>query len=510
MPTENRNLELTITLEQLQNSIRNEENSGFLLRNMSITKGGEANQLIVEEGAPPVSQMVVQELIGAETEAEATKLARKLHDELPVDAGVVAFGKLSIESKLVWLAAFRRAGMGVEPPDAGTEKAGLTGVIVSKADEEWVFFGRQEVDVNGKQVREGKKEFSDDGSERVAKYWLLGTGNPNLSGKDRTQPWSAAFISYLMASSGVGKRFLRSEAHQVYIYAAIKAQEERSTDYGYWGFPLEKEKPKVGDLICAWRPTKDSPGPVTFKMAKDGKEYASHCDLVVAVTADSIAVIGGNVDQSVTKRHFKLDDGFLRAANFPKGFALLQNKLAGVEAPDLVKEPKPVIAPDAGTFQHCSRGWEITGYYTPVEKDYSGAAHFVAVVGVGEEAFVEDFLKDVKIEGWGRTRFGWYLGFFSDAYHKAAFAQDALGQPLVIGSVAVDRNEIPFKRQLTLPDLPNDWGKAIYTATDVGGAINQKHIDVYCGEGVAAEKLTKKLTIKKNAKFPQLGQVCFA
>lgn len=511
MATEQRNLDLTITLDQLKNSIRTEENSGFLLRNMSITKGGEANQLIVEEGAPPASQLEVQELAGAQTEAEATALALKLHNGLPVDAGVVAFGKLSIESKLVWVAAFRQAGMAVEQPDAGVQKPGLIGAIVAKAEEEWLFFGRQEVDVNGRQVREGRKEFSDDGSERVARYWLIGTGEANLTGRDRGEPWSAAFISYLMASSGVGNLFRRSKAHQVYIHAAIKAKAGNKTDYGYWGFPLEEQKPEVGDLICAWRKTDTFKGPVTFKMAADGEEYPSHCDLVVAVTADSIAVIGGNVDQSVTKKHFKLDQGFLRAANFPNGFALLKNKLAGTVAPELPKETKPVVAANATVFQQCSRGWELTGYFTPVEKDYSGTAQFIKVQGVGEEAFAESFLKAVKMEGWGRTRFGWYLGFFSNAFHKAAFAQDALGQPLVIGSVAVDRNEIPFKRQLTLPDLPGDWGKSVYTAVDVGGAINKKHIDIYCGEGAAAEKLTSKLTIKSgDAEFPNLAQVCFA
>src|SRR5436190_14439649 len=101
MATEKRNLKLTATLDDLRNSIRNEENAGFLLREMSITSGGEANQLVVEEWAPPAVQMEVQELAGAQTEAEATKLAKALHDKLPVDAGVVAFGRLSIEGKPV-------------------------------------------------------------------------------------------------------------------------------------------------------------------------------------------------------------------------------------------------------------------------------------------------------------------------------------------------------------------------------------------------------------------------
>ena len=90
MATETRNLAHAISLEELRNGIRNEENAGFLLREMSITIGKEVNQLVVEEGPPPASQIEVQELTGARTEAEATAAARKLHEDLPVDAGVVA------------------------------------------------------------------------------------------------------------------------------------------------------------------------------------------------------------------------------------------------------------------------------------------------------------------------------------------------------------------------------------------------------------------------------------
>lgn len=516
MATENRNLKIDITLEQLKNSIRNEENAGFLLRRMSITIGGEANQLVVEEGPLPASQMEVKELAGAQDEAEATALAKKLHEELPVDAGVLAFGRLSIAEKsgsqptLVWVAAFRNAGMAIEPPHEGTGGTGLIGAMVARAEAEWEFFGRQETDTNGKEIRDGKDEHEDDASERVHQYWLVGTGDSSLSGKDRDTPWSAAFISYVMKKAGAGKLFKYNAAHQVYIHAAIRAEAEERTDYGFWGVPLTDRKPEVGDLVCAWRKTKDFTGPVTFKMAADGKEYPSHCDLVVAVTDTEIATIGGNVGQSVEKKHFKLDKGFLTPANFDNGFAILINKMGGMAAPVVDRTMKPEATANAGEFKTCSQGWTLTGYFTPVEKDFSGTADFVHVNGVGEESFAEAFLKAVKMEGWGKTRHGWYLGFFSGGFHKGDFAKDALGQPLVIGSVAVDKAEIPFKRKLTMPDLPDDWGKAIYTAVDVGGAINEKHIDVYCGEGVEAEKQTKKLTIKPGTKFPKGAHVCFA
>ena len=510
MDEELRKLPLNVTLEQLKNAIRNLEDAGLLLKEMSVSQGGETNQLVVRGGTPPSSQIELQPL-KATNVADATAEAKKLHNDLPVDAGVVAFGEMSIEKTLQWVAAFRNEGMAIEPPHEGTGGTGLIAAMVARAEAEWDFFGRQETDTNGSKIRDGKDENEDAASERVHQYWLIGTGDSSLTGKDRGTPWSAAFISYVMKKAGAGKLFKYNAAHQVYIHAAITAEGDERTDYGFWGVPLTDRKPEVGDLICAWRKAEDFTGPVTFKMAADGKEYPSHCDLVVAVTDTEIATIGVNVGQSVEKKHFKLEKGFLTPANFDKGFAILINKMGGMIAPVVSAHMKPVVAANAGEFKTCSQGWTLTGYFTPVEKDFSGTADFVHVNGVGEESFAEAFLKAVKMEGWGRTRHGWYLGFFSGAFHKGKFAKDALGQPLEIGSVAVDKSEIPFKRKLTMPDLPDAWGKAIYTAVDVGGAINEKHIDVYCGEGAEAEKLTKKLTIKPGGtKFPKGAQVCFA
>ena len=200
--------------------------------------------------------------------------------------------------------------------------AGLREAIVAVAMQEWDWFGRQEVDVTGHKSLPGKQEDSDDGSERVALYWREGVGEPGITGKDRNQYWSAAFISYVMFKAGASALFRRSDHHQEYIYAAMVAARDKRNDYGYWGARLEDHAPELGDLICAWREER-----VTYEDAQKPGSYASHCDLVVAKTEDTVTVIGGNVSQSVTRRTFRLENGKVTPNTYPQAFAILENRM---------------------------------------------------------------------------------------------------------------------------------------------------------------------------------------
>src|SRR5205807_1159559 len=86
---------------------------------------------------------------------------------------------------------------------------------------------------------------------------------------------------------------------------------------------------------------------------------------------------------------------------------------------------------------NCSDGWRITGYYTPIETDFSGAeTREIEIRGVGKESFNADFLKTIFDddqgfgEGWGKTRFGWYLGNYRGGWHKSDAPLDANDKPL--------------------------------------------------------------------------------
>lgn len=145
----------------------------------------------------------------------------------------------------------------------------------------------------------------------------------------------------------------------------------------------------------------------------------------------------------------------------------------------------------ATTGAVCSDGWKVTGYYSPVEAEYPDLKNqTVIVTKEGVVRFNRQFLRDVKMEGWGRTRFGWYLGFYSNQWHKSQNPLDARGNPLQIGAIAVDRKIVKQGSVLNISGLESVLGISSFIATDTGGAIKQKHVDIYTGEGKQAQKHT--------------------
>lgn len=172
------------------------------------------------------------------------------------------------------------------------------------AQEEWVLFGKQTVDVNGELTRRGGRENEEDFYLRVADYWQEGVDR-KLTGKDRHEPWSAAFISWVMKKAGMGDRFSYSDWHATYIRNSILARRAGDPTFAYWGYRLSERAPQVGDLVGYARQ-----GGITYDYQPT--VYSSHTDLVVEVRPNEIDVIGGNVSDSVTKKTLRTDDrGFL-------------------------------------------------------------------------------------------------------------------------------------------------------------------------------------------------------
>lgn len=162
---------------------------------------------------------------------------------------------------------------------------------------------------------------------------------------------------------------------------------------------------------------------------------------------------------------------------------------------------------------HCSEGWRITGYFTPIEADYlSVETTEVNIVGIGKMKFNSDFVKVVFDEsqgfgeGWGKTRFGWYLGNYNGQWHKSDAALDANNAPLKPNSIAVDNALIPNDSIVTIPGLPGEYGKMEFIGNDVGVTVHGKHIDVYTGEGKEAEKEMYRVTFEDEG---DLQRVCF-
>ena len=151
----------------------------------------------------------------------------------------------------------------------------------------------------------------------------------------------------------------------------------------------------------------------------------------------------------------------------------------------------------------CSDGWYITGYYVPREEELPGTEAQIDVERVGNLSFSQKFLNETRTEGWGITRFGWALGYYSGGWHRSdAGPLDASGNPLTVGSIAIDRSVIPRGAQVQISTLPSPWGSRTFRASDVGAGIVGQHIDVFTGTGIAAEQETFRITSNNN-------RICF-
>ncbi|HQT76895.1 MAG TPA: DUF2272 domain-containing protein [Rhodopila sp.] len=206
--------------------------------------------------------------------------------------------------------------------------------VVAIALREWRLFGRNIADPEADATRTVKPEREQGLWQRVGEYWWLGlnagstesawTGKHDGQGRifprdeDGEYAWSAAFISYVMRIAGAGDRFPYSADHADYINAAKRMKLGQP---GKWLVVAERVQdyaPRLGDLVCFGRGTArglrydDLPTPGLF---------TSHCDIVVNTDMPGqIAVIGGNVEDSVTMNYVPVtDDGRLAT---PDGIVL--------------------------------------------------------------------------------------------------------------------------------------------------------------------------------------------
>jgi hypothetical protein len=196
--------------------------------------------------------------------------------------------------------------------------------LMAAAFGEWNFFGKQTYDMNGNTVTVGHKEGEDGFYQRVAAYWLDGTNTRGIDGRDHEWPWSAAFISWCVKTSGAGNRFRYSTQHSVYIAQAIRDHLNGQADAGYWAWRLNEIRPSAGDIVCWSR----EPG-VDYDHQKGG-DYKGHCDIILTVGAGFIEVIGGNVGDSVTKRPLQLTPAAFIQPTVQHGetlFAVMQNRM---------------------------------------------------------------------------------------------------------------------------------------------------------------------------------------
>ena len=119
-------------------------------------------------------------------------------------------------------------------------------------------------------------------------------------------PWSAAFISWVMGRAAL-PGFRASASHIDYVRAAYQRPETNA----YQFLDLAHAKPAAGDLLCYVRGAQQAIGHAgLLGVVQRGDGLGMHCDVVVAANPgnDSTAyLIGGNVQQSVTMRLLPLN-----------------------------------------------------------------------------------------------------------------------------------------------------------------------------------------------------------
>lgn len=197
-----------------------------------------------------------------------------------------------------------------------------------------------------------------------------------------------------------------------------------------------------------------------------------------------------------------------------------------------------------------STGWKITGYFLPLEKDYSKDLLISAYVqGARKDGsfdhtennstyylkqFRATFLKEIAIQGSGKTNENkilqsWKDDFISPNGEKTRFyhygkcamtfsgaclplSQSSLSEQTIMVAVTAGKTDmsagvISHGTLLHIPDIPAPWNTRTYWATDVG-EWKDKHIDIFTGYGISARDAAFKITKlppKENSRVLAVG-----
>ena len=176
--------------------------------------------------------------------------------------------------------------------------------------QEWTRFGRSTVvyggQASGYTNRVGLNERSEPLNSRVGDYWAS-CGHPEWNGRTYGRPWSGAFVSWVMAHSGVSAtQFPPAGRHGQYLTSLFDRQHS-GRGAGFALHAPNEYAPKPGDLVCtgtqgaSWRDA-------DARMARRRIDAtASHCDVVTDVRGSYVYAVGGNVKDSVTMSLYPLD-----------------------------------------------------------------------------------------------------------------------------------------------------------------------------------------------------------
>ena len=139
--------------------------------------------------------------------------------------------------------------------------------------------------------------------------WIIDRQNavwsgPRGIGADWRDPWSAAFVSWVMCESGLGdaNRFQRAIAHHRYIDQAIEARGDKPSQAAFVAYDVGEFSIEPGDLLCSAR--RSAYRSIEERRKDLGNGVRTHCDIVMKVDAanDRILAIRWGWTHSSTLR----------------------------------------------------------------------------------------------------------------------------------------------------------------------------------------------------------------
>lgn len=183
----------------------------------------------------------------------------------------------------------------------------------------------------------------------LRKYWrVVRPANQVDDAIKNRDPWSAAFVSWVMQEAGAGAAFHYGAAHRTYVAAAKYSRQQRDSSK-FWAHSVDEVVPEVGDVLCRDRQRENGRCAGTTFDNVDKGDWPTHGDIVTDVFSDYINVIGGNVGGpncrkgsgcTVNQRRVKVD---ARGLVLPNQHTC--EYFAIVKVPD---EPAQFVAPAPG------------------------------------------------------------------------------------------------------------------------------------------------------------------
>jgi GH24 family phage-related lysozyme (muramidase) len=163
----------------------------------------------------------------------------------------------------------------------------IKNLIISTANDQYSYWTKS----NGSRYAETDSFVT----SRLQEYWKAAGLNYTAAqlqdaNWQKDNPWSAAFISWVIKQAGGGNSFKYSPLHMKYVSAAKQNTVNKTSDNPFWLCNVNNALPEPGDLICRNRGSSN----FTFDTVTDSG--SSHSDIVVEVdySNNKMIVIGGN------------------------------------------------------------------------------------------------------------------------------------------------------------------------------------------------------------------------